>query len=203
MDCRHLLIATLLVCGACADAPPVVEFLAQATESVVLAPSFDIERDEDTHYRWDLIETPPGSVALSPAEDAPVATFTPDLRGYYLIERWVDSGISSDLSHRVVVHVAGVPPRALATLSPGIVHVGQAATLDGTTSTSPEHLALSYRWRLASRPAGSASLLSGGESATTGLTPDVVGTYVVELDVFDGELWSVRPFSATVQVFAP
>lgn len=203
MGSRPLLLAAVLVCGACADAPPVVEFDAQATVPLLLAPAFDIERDHDTHYRWDLVEVPAGSVALAPSEDAPAATFTPDLRGYYLIERWVDSGISSDLSHRIVVHVAGVPPQAIAALTAGVVHVGQSVAIDGTTSKSPEHLALTYRWRLASRPAGSIALLSGSDGPTVSVTPDVAGSYVVELDVFDGELWSSRPADVSVPAFPP
>ncbi len=63
--------------------------------------------------------------------------------------------------------------------------LGQAVTLDGTSSTDPEGAALTYSWML-TVPAGSAAVLDDATSATPTFTPDVDGDYIVSLIVNDG-----------------
>ena len=64
-------------------------------------------------------------------------------------------------------------------------------TLDGSASADPDGAPapLTYRWRFVSLPAGSGlsnGQIADAEQAQSRFTPDVVGSYVLELAVFDG-----------------
>lgn len=76
--------------------------------------------------------------------------------------------------------------------------VKRSTTLDGSASTDVNGDALTHRWTLASRPAGSVAELSATSGRTVDLTADVAGDYVVTLVVSDGKLDSA-PASATVR----
>ena len=64
--------------------------------------------------------------------------------------------------------------------------VGETVRLDGRPSLDPDGDPLSYRWRLATRPVGSAAALSASASAQPAFVADVAGTYVATLTVNDG-----------------
>ncbi|NBX96376.1 MAG: hypothetical protein EBQ88_06585 [Betaproteobacteria bacterium] len=83
---------------------------------------------------------------------------------------------------------------------PVTVAVRTAATLDGSGSKDPDGQALTYRWEISAKPAGSAAALSDAVAAKPVITPDVVGTYTVRLIVNDGKADSsaaVFSFTAT------
>ncbi len=61
--------------------------------------------------------------------------------------------------------------------------VGAAVALDGSASNDREGDPLTYRWSVASAPAGSAARLSGETTAAPTLTPDAVGVYRLSLTV--------------------
>jgi hypothetical protein len=110
-------------------------------------------------------------------------------RGIYVYDRWFVGPAAEQLSYHVIVTVIGAAPIAVV-VGPSTVAVGEGATLDGSTSTSPENRALSFQWRLALRPDTSTAGLADTASATLTFVPDVAGDYMIELRVFDGELWS-------------
>ena len=153
--------------------------------------------DDLTTFRWELVTAPDGSVTGGPHGDLPISSFIPDLRGVYLCDRWLVGDVSERLTHHIIVTVGGVAPEATVR-GDGIISVGTAAMLDGTSSRSIDGRPLTYRWRLAARPAASQGALGTIDAAQTTLIPDVAGDYVVELAVFDGELWSDQPASFTV-----
>ncbi len=76
--------------------------------------------------------------------------------------------------------------------------LNRATSFDGSGSTDANGDALTYRWTLASRPAGSSAASSAASGAAVDLTADVPGDYVVTLVVSDGKLDS-SPASATVR----
>ena len=96
------------------------------------------------------------------------------------------------------VNSNSAPVAAVKTSSGGEAPVKLSVSFDGTGSTDANGDALSYRWALASRPAGSASALDAAAGPTVNLTPDVPGDYVVTLVVNDGKVDS-SPASATVR----
>ena len=78
--------------------------------------------------------------------------------------------------------------------------VGARASFDGSRSKDPDGDALSYRWELLSRPAGSRAELGAAETVRPDLTIDAPGRYVAGLVVSDGRLSSVED---TVVVTTP
>ena len=64
----------------------------------------------------------------------------------------------------------------------------QPVELDGSGSYDPEGAQLTYRWDLVAVPADGTAELSSATGATTGLTPDAVGIWVIRLTVNDGSL---------------
>ena len=91
-----------------------------------------------------------------------------------------------------------VPPVADAGIAQS-VFVGAMATLDGSRSTDADSDALTYRWAISSKPAGSSVKLSSSTALKPTFTPDLAGDYVASLVVNDGKADSV---AATVKVTA-
>ncbi len=81
------------------------------------------------------------------------------------------------------------PPVAYAG-EPREVKINCAVQLDGRGSYDPNGDDLTYQWSFASRPDGSNAEISASDEtgATANFTPDVLGTYVVNLVVNDGRV---------------
>jgi hypothetical protein len=189
MTCKALVLAALL--AGCTDDIPEVQLTTSALTPTTLGSVDDVIPESLAHYRWTLISAPRDANATAPSDDAAVVVVTPPVRGLYAYERWLEHGLSEDVSLRVILTVSGVPPVAKLTPTPQ-VSVGDRATLVGNGSYSDEQRPLTYVWRLARRPAASTASLADTTKAVATLTPDVPGDYDVELRVFDGELWSSR-----------
>ena len=97
-------------------------------------------------------------------------------------------------------------PTAVATATPTLPLVGQAVSLNGTSSTDPEHDSLLYAWTLTSRPAGSVASIAFPAQAVASFTPDLPGTYDLTLTVSDflgaGTPASVSVVATTAAAFA-
>jgi hypothetical protein len=63
-------------------------------------------------------------------------------------------------------------------------------TLDGSGSYDPHDLPLTYTWSLVAKPAGSAAFLSGSSDESRTFTADVLGHYVITLEVDNGHATS-------------
>jgi hypothetical protein len=187
MSCKLLLLAPLLA-GCAADAPMEREVSGQVGQVVRLGPDFDGREPSDAEYRWVLVAAPDASQAAAMSTMSN-AEFRPDLRGNYVIDRWMRYGISEDLTHRFLVGAAGMRPVPMISRS-GDAVVGAQVTLDASASSSPEGRMLTFAWRLQARPRDSAATLTDTQTPSTSFTVDKTGTFDVELAAFDGELWS-------------
>ncbi len=63
---------------------------------------------------------------------------------------------------------------------------GAAVTVDGTGSSDPQGLPLTYSWTIQSTPAGSTTRIDGADQSKAEIEADVAGTYVVQLVVSNG-----------------
>ncbi|MCP4755327.1 MAG: PKD domain-containing protein [Proteobacteria bacterium] len=66
------------------------------------------------------------------------------------------------------------------------IEVGNPVGFDGSASSDPNNLPLTYQWAVADKPAGSGSTLLNGTTASPSLTPDTEGTYTIQLTVHNG-----------------
>jgi hypothetical protein len=85
--------------------------------------------------------------------------------------------------------------------SPGTglaIPLKRSTSFNGSGSTDANGDAMTYRWTLAARPAGSTAALGATSGVAVDLTADVAGDYVVTLVVNDGKLDS-SPASLTVR----
>jgi hypothetical protein len=198
MSCKPTLTLLIALVG-CTDDPRLLEVTVMATEQIELRPatSEGLSKDDAT-YHWDLVVKPDDSNADAPLGEM-TALFVPDLRGTYLVERWLQYGLADRVTHQFVIHAMGTIPLAVVRGETSLA-LGSTSTLDASESRSPEGLALRYQWRLAERPRDSIATLVDAQSVTSSFIPDVVGNYVVELAVFDGLLWSEAPATITVAV---
>lgn len=186
MSSRLLLV---LACVGCTGGEPTaIEKNAVVGMDVLLDPGPQEIEAADAEYHWELKHAPAASTATI-ASGAPETTLHPDLRGTYVVDRWLVDGVGRDLTHRYVIDVAGVAPMPEAD-GPSTVAVGDTVTLSGAASSSLEGRTLTYAWRLRMRPRNSVAVLDGADSVTASFVADVEGNFEIELAVFDGELWS-------------
>lgn len=66
------------------------------------------------------------------------------------------------------------------------IEINQPFALDGTSSSDPDDLALSYSWAIVSKPPASSAYLIDDVTEEPVLTPDRVGTYSIQLTVNNG-----------------
>ncbi len=154
--------------------------------------------------RWSLISKPAASAVQLFDSSTMHPYFTPDADGIYLIQLVVSDGTFQSVPMTVVVST-GSPYPSSPTPAPsqpitGIVDlrpiaqagnaqsvsVGQIVHLDGAGSYDPEGSGLTYEWSIVSAPAGSAATLSGTTLVSPDITPDVAGSYLIQLVVSDG-----------------
>lgn len=193
-----LALAAIGWSGCTVDDAPVYEIPTLATMEVSIGPPIvDGVPEGQGQYRWELVLAPSSSKA-PPPEGGAVASFTPDVRGTYVIERWLQYGLGQDLTHRFIVRAEGIAPIAFLTGSTQ-ASVGTPTLLDGSDSMSLELRSLQFHWRLVDRPRDSTATLLPNDTPTTSFIPDLPGRYDIELAVFDGELWNEAPSFLIIQ----
>jgi hypothetical protein len=153
-------------------------------------------------YVWTLRSVPLGSTAVITQPTAVTPSLVPDRQGTYMLQLTVNDGHLDSLPAMVTVLVPNRPPVADAGRDQH-TETGKPVTLQGTQSFDPDGDLLTYVWSLEWRadaiPAASALTdadLSRRTTPTPLFTPDVDGTYVVQLSVDDGQAVSAPAFVA-------
>jgi hypothetical protein len=145
-------------------------------------------------YLWSFDSIPDGSFLIKDYitnRNKVSASFIPDVDGTYIISLNVNDGelLSLDTVHIMATN-PNVPPNANAGADITL-YLGETATLDGSASNDPDNgpQPLSYRWSFVTVPAGSQlnnDDISGEDTIFPFITPDIAGTYALELMVSDG-----------------
>jgi len=139
-----------------------------------------------TGYSWTL--TPPaGSSASLGSTTAASTSFTSDDPGIYRVDLTVSQADPVGTpagSATATIHVNTLPVAVID--GPASDNTGLPVTFTGSGSSDPDGQALTYRWVLVARPAGSSTTLlpAGSDNAT--MTADVDGLYEIGLRVDDG-----------------
>jgi len=151
---------------------------------------------EPLTYAWSFFSVAPGS-ALTDNDivDSTLcsASFKPDAAGMYELMLTVSDGFESDIAVAVitVTELENVPPVADAGADQTVAY-GATAYLDGSVSNDPDSgpQPLAFLWSFVSLPALSGLTnddISGRTTAVPWFVPDVAGSYVLQLEVTDGE----------------
>lgn len=170
--------------------------LVGTTVSLDGSHSYDADGDPLT-YSWTITSKPPTSNATLSGANTPTPTFVADVNGTFAIQLVVSDPWVSSVPRTVAVSFTNVTPVANAGLSQSAI-VGNTVTLNGSGSTDANGDQLTYRWSLASVPAGSLSAIASPTAMITTFVPDLPGSYVVQLVVNDGYLNS-NPSTTEVQ----
>ena len=165
--------------------------IAYVGETVTLNGFFSSDADGDPlTYRWTLISAPTGSTATLTNADTVTPTLVVDMKGDFVIDLVVNDGYDDSLPSTTTISVTNTPPVAEAGADQ-LIHLNDVVTLDGSASTDADGDALTYRWTIVSRPAGSLATLSDPTAVMPTLAIDALGYYVIELVVNDGQMDSV------------
>lgn len=114
------------------------------------------------------------------------------------------SGVRTAILGGIYYLEAGVAYVPQADPGPGrMVELGQPVTLDGSASTVTVGQPISYAWRFGARPAGSAAVLAGANSAYPSFLPDVQGKYELTLVVGDGRASSREVSTSLTTIWRP
>ena len=146
-------------------------------------------------FLWTFVQVPAGSsvtdASLSSATSAQPG-FTPDVNGTYRVRLTVRDGALNSAPDEVVITAAGPNEAPVANAGKDRNTItGQGFTLNGSKSYDPDGDMITFVWRFLEVPAGSGvtdSSFSDASSPKPQFTPDVNGTYRLQLIVNDGEL---------------
>jgi hypothetical protein len=172
--------------------PPVANAGPDVSSSVGQRARLDGSRSSDPDgdpliYRWSFRSKPAASRAELTGANTVTPSFTIDAPGSYEVALTVEDGQATTSSDATVVTTPNTRP--VANGGPDqTVALGERTTLSGAASNDTDGDALTYRWRLESRPAGSVASLGGSSGVESSLVPDVPGRYVVQLIVNDGRM---------------
>jgi len=154
--------------------------------TVVLNGSASSDADgQPLTYAWSFTSRPTGSAATLINPTAVSASFVPDVPGTYVAQLIVNDGTANSAPDTAVITTPNSVPTANAGAD-NTVAVGQAVQLNGGGSSDPDGNPLTYSWSITSAPTGSTATLTNPTSATPSLTPDIAGTYTIQLVVNDG-----------------
>ncbi|GGD63320.1 PPC domain-containing protein [Lacimicrobium alkaliphilum] len=145
-------------------------------------------------YQWQFLTLPAGSNATLEDAESVAPYFTPDIAGSYAIGLVVSDAEDDSPQDVVTIEVtaANIGPQASAVYT-GDLTVDATISLDGSGSVDPDNgpLPLSYQWRFQSVP-GDSTLddtdITSANSPLAAFSADVEGSYVLVLEVTDGEL---------------
>ncbi|HVW86735.1 MAG TPA: PKD domain-containing protein, partial [Bryobacteraceae bacterium] len=193
--------ATVVITTTPGHTPPVANAGVNQVVGTGTVVQLDGSRSTDVDgnpltYKWNLITLPPGSKAAlsSPAIVNPV--FTADVSGTYIAQLIVNDGFNDSNPSTVTITTTSIePPTANAGPNQTVTH-GSTVLLSGS-GTDPQHLALTFKWSLISKPTASNAVLSNPAVAGPTFVADQPGTYVAQLIVNNGTLNSA-PATVTI-----
>ncbi|MBF0190919.1 MAG: hypothetical protein HQL99_07170 [Magnetococcales bacterium] len=169
--------------------------------------STDQDGDTLTSYIWTLTSKPTGSALTTGTagtassfitqSSPPSASFTPDVKGKYVIALVVNDGKVASAAKSVTVTANNAPVANAG--SAQTVAAGSVVTLDGSGSQDTDSDALTYTWTQTS-PATSVVTLSSISASKPTFTPTVSGSYVFSLVVNDGTQNSTNSATVTITV---
>ena len=147
--------------------------------------------NQNIFYSWEMTVKPSGSNALLTAPTGIYQSFTVDEPGHYIVHLVVNDGFKSSAPQMIIFEIES-PARKTDTrpfAEAGNDQTFHAAntiiTLDGSASYDLENDPLTYDWEMIYKPKTSFANLLYTNGAFPQFTADVLGHYVVRLQVND------------------
>lgn len=151
---------------------------------------------EPLSYSWTFTSIPQGSSAFLALAGTAMPFFTIDVPGIYVARLTVTNSQGQTSTASVQVSTFSVRPTANAG-SDRSVKLNDVVQLDGSGSTDPNNLALTYQWTLIPA-AGSSAKLSDPTAVKPTFVADVVGVYKAQLIVKDSAALTSDPATVTI-----
>lgn len=196
----------VVVISATPNAPPVAyagnDQIVSRNTMISLDASGSYDPDNDPlSYNWSIVSSPGGSQSQLDDPNSPTPKILADREGEYVIRLVVFDGQLYSAPDTVVIQAVNNPPIADAGPDKNGV-VGGPVNLNGSGSSDPNGDALTYQWSFGSAPSGSMATISNPSSVTPSFTPDLPGTYTIQLVVNDGWV-SSGPDTVRIEVMQP
>lgn len=179
------------------------------TSTVTLDGTYSTDADNDQiFYKWTIMQKPSGSDAKFVDDTKARPTFIADKLGDYVAQLVINDGKVSSLPTSVLVTATNLnrPPDANAGEDKNVsISTTVPVGLDGTNSLDRDFDTLTYKWDWMSYPGTKAPTLVSATSADPSTSPkpsfmpNLAGTYVLTLTVYDGKLYSAAD-SITITV---
>lgn len=147
-------------------------------------------------YHWKVESAPTGStVGALTGDTSANASFVADKGGVYVVSLVVNNGLDSSSPDTALVRVSAADPAPPVALAGDDITSEDCSWVDlsGSGSYDPNGYSLTYQWVLQSKPSNSTASDASFDSTATPTPkfyPDVAGSYVVSLAVYDGTAWS-------------
>jgi hypothetical protein len=138
-------------------------------------------------YRWSILSQPETSTIALANANTIAPSMTPIVDGSYVVQLIVNDGTadSAPISMSITAQTANSIPIANAGIDQSLL-VGQLVSLSGEKSTDADNDPISYRWAFVSKPINSVVTLDNTAIVNPQFTPDLPGSYVLNLTVNDG-----------------
>lgn len=137
-------------------------------------------------YAWSFVSRPIGSTAVLNGANTATPSFVADVPGTFVVQLVVTdpSTTLSSAPSQVTISSIWSPPMANAGAAQSVT-TGSVVQLNGTGSSDPNGLPLTYAWSFASKPAGSNATITPSSPGLASFTADLAGVYTVRLVVSD------------------
>ncbi len=149
----------------------------------------DPDGDPIVAWYWTVADGPAASRAALQRPDSPDPYFEPDWVGDYLITLEVSDGATLSAPDPVVIHVSEHPLNQVPTANAGedqSIYLRDRARLHGTATDPDGDPIVAWYWTLEEKPEGSTATLSRSGIHDPYFDPDMVGDYLLSLQVSDG-----------------
>jgi len=180
--------ATATVTVTIENSAPVAEPQTLSTDEdtavAITLTATDVDRDSLTY----AVTIQPGKGALSGTP--PALTYTPNdnYSGPDAFSFTANDGQADSNPATVSLNITPANDAPVANAGRDrLVFIGDASTLDGSGSADVDTEVLNFNWTFVAVPQGSAAKLSDSSAEKPAFTPDLAGTYEVQLIVNDGE----------------
>lgn len=200
------LIFTLLACGSgsgssdnsiAVNTRPIanagVNQVVPTESQVLLNGSSSYDQDNDPlSFTWSVLEAPLNSQATLINAGSFNPTFTADLPGDYVIVLIVNDQVIDSLQDTVMISATENNIAPIANAGPDQnVLTNSTVILDGNDSSDANQDPLTFLWTISSSPLNSNITLSNTDEPSTSFIPDEDGSYVLSLQVNDGQTQSL------------